>query len=145
MSAVNVGVIESGLELTMSNESLMTTNKLYITLNTDVVYLKYNLVGRTAAINKHYSLKKDKARHVRTKNLTRDYYYSVSCCSCPWFSILARYSWLSWLSPGGGCIMNVGLGKPKAESHFWAKRNYSFLFSSTTSLYVVFAGSREIV
>jgi len=42
-SAVNVGVMESGSELTTSNGSPMTTSNLYITLNADVVCLKYNL------------------------------------------------------------------------------------------------------
>jgi hypothetical protein len=42
-SAVNVGVMESGSELTTSNGSPMTTDNLYIMLNADVVCLKYNL------------------------------------------------------------------------------------------------------
>jgi hypothetical protein len=43
LSAVNVGVMESGSELTTSNGSPMTTSNLYITLNADIVCLKYNL------------------------------------------------------------------------------------------------------
>ena len=43
LSVVNVGVMESGSELTTSNGSPMTTSNLYITLNADVVCLKSNL------------------------------------------------------------------------------------------------------
>jgi hypothetical protein len=43
LSVVNVGVMESGSELTTSNGSPMTTRNLYITLNADVVCLKSNL------------------------------------------------------------------------------------------------------
>jgi hypothetical protein len=40
---VDVGLMESGSELTTSNGSPMATSNLYITLNADVVCLKYNL------------------------------------------------------------------------------------------------------
>jgi hypothetical protein len=44
LGAVDVGLMESGSELTISNGSPMTTSNLYITLNADIVWLKYNLV-----------------------------------------------------------------------------------------------------
>ena len=43
LSVVNVGVMESGSELTTSNGSPMTTSNLYITLNADVICVKSNL------------------------------------------------------------------------------------------------------
>jgi hypothetical protein len=43
LSAVNVEVMDSGSEFTTSNGSPMTTSNLYITLNADVVCLKYSL------------------------------------------------------------------------------------------------------
>jgi hypothetical protein len=43
LGAMDVGLMESGSELTTSSGSPMTTSTLYITLNADVVCLKYNL------------------------------------------------------------------------------------------------------
>jgi len=43
LGAVDVGLMESGSDLTTSSGSPMAASNLYITLNADVFCLKYNL------------------------------------------------------------------------------------------------------